>query len=126
MTQLNFLKLIRNGLGEAIVIANTVFKPKQLKRSEEEQRTVDKECEQLTLYQFHRCPFCVKVRRVMTRLCLPIPLKNANDNEDYMTELVTGGGKRKVPCLRIEKESAVTWMYESRDIIDYLNNRFND
>ncbi|RAP33445.1 NrdH-redoxin [Candidatus Marinamargulisbacteria bacterium SCGC AG-439-L15] len=118
------MKLIRNGLGSAIVLANATFKPKQLKRSEEEQATVDKACESLTLYQFHKCPFCVKVRREMTRLNITIELRNANENEDYRNELLTGGGKIKVPCLRIEKENAVTWMYESNDINTYLNEAF--
>ncbi len=30
----------------------------------------------------------------------------------------------KVPCLKIEQAGEVTWMYESNDIISYLNQRF--
>jgi Glutathione S-transferase len=118
------MKLIRNGLGEAIVVANNVFKPKQIKRNSDEQIRVNEACMTLSLYQFHRCYFCTKVRRVMSALKLDINLKNANENEDYNAELLSGGGKRKVPCLRIDEDSQVTWMYNSKDIISYLSNRF--
>ena len=118
------IKLIRNGLGEAIVVANKVFKPKQVQRSSDEQIRVNEACMGLSLYQFHRCYFCTKVRRVMTALKLDIALKNINENENYHSDLVSGGGKRKVPCLRIEEDSQVTWMYNSKDIIAYLDKRF--
>ena len=36
-------------------------------------------------------------------------------------DLIAGGGKSQVPCLRIEDEKGdVSWMYESLDIIRYL------
>ena len=38
-------------------------------------------------------------------------------------ELLQGGGKSTVPCLRIERGIEVSWMYESMDIIDYLSNQ---
>ncbi|WP_193678902.1 MULTISPECIES: glutathione S-transferase N-terminal domain-containing protein, partial [Gammaproteobacteria] len=38
--------------------------------------------------------------------------------------LLEGGGKVKVPCLRIEENGQVRWMYESSEIIAYLEGRF--
>jgi glutathione S-transferase len=36
-------------------------------------------------------------------------------------ELIAGGGKGQVPCLRIETDDGnVRWLYESADIIAYL------
>ncbi|MBT7717899.1 MAG: glutathione S-transferase domain-containing protein, partial [Halieaceae bacterium] len=36
-----------------------------------------------------------------------------------------GGGNLKVPCLRIDQgEQDYEWMYESKDIIQYLEARF--
>ena len=36
-------------------------------------------------------------------------------------ELVAGGGRATVPCLRIEQpDGTYEWMYESRDIVAYL------
>ena len=40
-------------------------------------------------------------------------------------ELIRGGGKSQVPCLRIDHPGGTTqWMYESTDIIAYLRRRF--
>ena len=37
-------------------------------------------------------------------------------------ELVTGGGRATVPCLRIERaEGQVEWMYESIDIMRFID-----
>jgi glutathione S-transferase len=39
--------------------------------------------------------------------------------------LLQGGGKVQTPCLRIAGEDGqVRWMYESGDIIRYLQQRF--
>ncbi len=40
-------------------------------------------------------------------------------------ELIAGGGKLKVPCLRVGNEDGQTqWIYESGEIIGYLENSF--
>jgi glutaredoxin 2 len=52
---------------------------------------------------------------------LKIPLKDILFHPDNNTDLISGGGKGQVPCLRIESENGgVEWMYESIDIIRYL------
>jgi glutathione S-transferase len=43
------------------------------------------------------------------------------NDEQYRQELLEQGGKVKVPCLRIEQDGQVKWLYESNDIIAYLN-----
>ena len=46
-------------------------------------------------------------------------------NDVAKQELLAGGGDLKVPFLRIgEGERGFQWMYESRDIIGYLEGRF--
>ena len=51
-------------------------------------------------------------------------MKNIKDNPDFKAELIAGGGKKQVPCLRISQDNADTvWLYESDDIIRYLKNR---
>jgi glutathione S-transferase len=52
-------------------------------------------------------------------------LKDAKNNEADRQALLAGGGRVKVPCLRIEENGKTTWMYESKAIIDYLDQRFN-
>ena len=94
-------------------------------RSEEEQARVDEECGRLALYQFKSCPFCVKVRRAIRRLELNLPIRDIRLEPPYKEELMREGGKGQVPCLRIEEEDgSVRWLYESYDIVKYLEGRF--
>ncbi|MES0370962.1 MAG: glutathione S-transferase N-terminal domain-containing protein [Mariprofundaceae bacterium] len=117
--------VIRWILGQIILLLNFVFSPKGIKRPAEQQVSVDAQTAQLSLYQYLACPFCVKVRRSMKRHSLNIETRDAKRSEQFRDELVQGGGKLKVPCLRIEEEGGdVRWMYESSDIISYLEQSF--
>ena len=41
--------------------------------------------------------------------------------------MIEQGGKRQVPCLRISNEDGkVEWLYESKDIKHYLEQRYGD
>lgn len=113
--------IIRWVLGRIILFFDFVFSPARPKRSAEVQKTIDESTSHLSLYQLPACPFCVKVRRQMKRDGLNIALRNiANGNENQQT-LINEGGKRTVPCLRIDKDNEPTqWLYESGDIIAYL------
>lgn len=114
------MAIIRWVLGRIILLLNFIFSPSGTKRSAEDQQKLDEKTQSLTLYQFEACPFCVKVRRSIKRNSLNIQLKDAKNNPDNRQQLLEGGGAVKVPCLRIEKQGEVTWMYESNDIIQYL------
>ena len=121
----SIMVVIRWILGRLILLLNVVFSPSGIKRPAEQQAAVDAETAQLSLYQYLACPFCVKVRRAMTRHSLNIETRDARRNNQFREELVQGGGKLKVPCLRIEEEGgSVRWMYESSDIISYLEQSF--
>ena len=115
---------IRWLLGSIILFFDWVFTPKGIKRDAAVQQQVDRETEGLTLYQYPACPFCVKVRRALKRNTLHIRTKDVKRSEESRNELLEGGGKIKVPCLKIdEKDQGVRWMYESSDIISYLESR---
>ena len=119
------MKIVRIVLGALILFLNWVFTPKGVKRKAVEQEAVNKETEKLSLYQYKACPFCVKVRRSMKRNTLNIVTKDAKRSNTAKDELVNGGGQLKVPCLKIEADNGdVSWMYESSDIISYLDQRF--
>ena len=67
------------------------------------------------------CFYCIQVLYSLSSMGFELPLKNILFHPKYKTELITGGGKKQVPCLRIEdKNGGVQWLYESRDIIRYL------
>ncbi|MDU3294840.1 MAG: glutaredoxin, partial [Pseudomonas aeruginosa] len=91
------LKAVRNGLGQAIILADFVSRPRKLQRSAEAQAEVERALRNLSLYQFRACPFCVKTRRAMHRLNLPMQLKDAMNDPQARQALLEGGGKVKVP-----------------------------
>jgi|TARA_R110001583_G_scaffold119610_1_gene270949 glutaredoxin len=118
--------IIRAILGALILFFNWVFTPKSIKREASEQALIDVETKKLALYQYAACPFCVKVRRAMKRSGLNVETRDAKRSEQFKEELLQGGGQLKVPCLRIEDDNGdVRWMFESGDIISYLEQRFN-
>lgn len=119
------MTVIRWILGRLILLIDALTPPKGVVRSPEEQAAIDQETKKLTLYQFKACPFCVKVRRAMKRYSLTIETRDAKLNEQFRQELLTQGGEIKVPCLRIEDgQGEVQWLYESSQIIEYLEQRF--
>jgi glutathione S-transferase len=77
----------------------------------------------IQLYYFNTCPFCIKVLLAIKMMGLEFEHKNIHASEIYKNELIEGGGKKQVPCLRIEENDSVRWLYESSDIIDYLQQR---
>jgi glutaredoxin len=119
------VKALRVGLGQLIIFIDFITRPGKKKRSAEAQAQVDQAARSLTLYQFHACPFCVKTRRALHRLNVPVALRDAKNNEQDRQTLLEQGGRIKVPCLRIEENGETTWMYESKVIIDYLDKRFS-
>jgi glutaredoxin len=120
------LKALREGLGRIIVFINFITKPKKIVRTDAAQKLVDKEAEGFSLYQFYACPFCIRTRRAIHRLNINIEFRDAQNDAKYRQELLAEGGEIKVPCLRIEEKGQVVWMYESVDIIAYLNKRFGE
>ena len=118
------LKLLRTTIGYIIIALNAIVKPKVLKRSKSDQEKANNKSKKYILYEFYLCPFCVKVRRHLTRLNIQIETRDAKKNETYRDELLNGGGRIKVPCLRIQTASGYEWMYESSDINDYLSREF--
>jgi hypothetical protein len=66
------------------------------------------------------------VRHEMARLSLPIALLEAQHNIAQRDDLLKGGGKVQTPCLKIlDAQGNIQWMYESKDIIKYLQYRFS-
>jgi glutaredoxin len=97
-----------------------------LRRTPEEQRAVQAASRHLALYHFDACPYCVRVKRAIKRLDLPIELRDAHQPA-YQQELRQQGGRYQTPCLRIEQvdnDNEAQWLYESTDIIRYLQQRF--
>lgn len=80
--------------------------------------------EQLALYHFGHCPYCLRVRRVIEELAINVELRDILDNPEYRSELVAARGRSTVPVLRCTSKDQDRWMPESREIIRYLRKRF--
>ena len=119
-----FLKLLREGLGRLFVCFDFLTRPKIIERSAGAQAVVDEQAKALSLYQFYACPFCIKTRRVIRQLQLPIELRDAQQPGTHRDDLEKLGGRIKVPCLRIPNGDEDQWLYESGNIIAYLEGEF--
>ena len=116
---------IRQILGHLIALIDLLTRGRRLiKRSVHSQQQVEAQLSTMTLYQFYACPFCIKTRRALYKLNLPIQTRSASTGSPFRQELMEGGGKIQVPCLRVEKNGSSEWMYESSAIIEYLEQRF--
>lgn len=119
------MTIVRWFLGGLVLFINWLTFPKKGKRESAHQQAVEQQLKNHSLYHFPTCPFCVKVRRCLQTLNLPIELRNAKNPGQYRTELIEQGGRLMAPCLRIDHSDGTTqWMYESNDIIAYLTEKF--
>lgn len=79
----------------------------------------------IQLYVRERCPFCKKVENAATRLGMVVgkdyQLIDASPNTPGREIVLQAGGKAMVPFLI---DDAVS-MYESDDIVNYLETNFN-
>ena len=120
-----FFRGVRVLLAPVMLISEKLSTPKAVERTPEEQAQVDAACQQLALYQFRTCPFCIKVRKEIARLGLNIELRDAQLDPAHKQALLEGGGKVKVPCLKITDDAGqATWLYESDEINRWLHRRF--
>ena len=79
-----------------------------------------KEQESYQLFKTDLCGFCYRVRDFAEEKGISLTLRDTMTDMVAFRELLQGGGRSTVPCLKIQREKEVIWMYESLDIIDYL------
>ena len=121
-----FFRTLRLVLMPFMLLWAKLATPKGIVRTAEAQQQIDLACDKLALYHFKTCPFCIKVRHEMARLSLPITLRDAQHDAAHRADLQQGGGKIQTPCLKIaDGQGNVQWMYESGEIIKYLQQRFS-
>lgn len=120
------LKILREGVGRFMVLMSYLTNPRKIKRSPEAQLQANNKAETMSVYQYFTCPFCIKTRRAIHRLNIPIEYRDAQvRGSENRNTLEQEGGRIKVPCLRIDDGEETTWLYESNEIISYLNEQFD-
>jgi glutaredoxin len=120
------VKVLRNGLGLIIVGIDKLTRPQAIRRTPEQQAQAQAAVMGLSLYQLYACPFCVKTRRAIHHLNVDIEIRDIGKDPEHRKTLSEEGGRVKVPCLRIEEGSDVNWLYESGDIISYLQQKIGE
>lgn len=120
-----FFRTLRLLLTPIVLLGEKLTRPTPLPRSSEEQRQLDSAATKLALYQFRACPFCIRVRKEMARLSLPVAIRDAQHDLEHRSDLATQGGRIKVPCLLIQgDEGREEWLYESKAINAWLQQQF--
>ncbi|MGD8926216.1 MAG: glutathione S-transferase N-terminal domain-containing protein [Thioalkalispiraceae bacterium] len=116
-----FFRTVRRILGPIMLLIDKITSPKGVERPAAEQQQLDQITQNMALYQFRTCPFCMKVRHEIKRQSLNIEIRDAQYDQQHRQQLLNGGGQIKVPCLQVVNEDGNhTWLYESNEVIDYL------
>ncbi len=76
----------------------------------------------IELYQKENCPFCKKVRDTLNDLNLDFICRISKDGTPQREMMLKLGGKAMVPFL-VDQERGIM-MYESGDIIEYLQAQY--
>lgn len=94
-------------------------------RCDEFSATDGPEEQTLILYHFVGCPFCSIARSSIDRLGIDVELRDIFSNPRDRDDLIKARGRATVPVLRITSQGGEErWMPESRDIVEYLEARF--
>jgi glutaredoxin len=118
-------RLVHAIVGPLLLLADRLTSPRGITRAPAEQACIDAQTKHLVMYQFLTCPFCIRTRRAIRRLSLDIETRDALAHAPSRRQLLEGGGRIMVPCLRISAaDGSVQWLYESREIVKYLEARF--
>ncbi len=126
MVKALLLKIFREGVGGLMAFVSYLTSPRKIKRDSEAQLEVNKQAESMSIYQYFACPFCIKTRRTVHRLNIPLEYRDAQvRGGEHRNTLEQEGGAIKVPCLRIDNADETTWLYESNEIVAYLNQQFD-
>jgi len=81
--------------------------------------------ESYQLFKTDLCGFCYRVRAYLEQRGIDMPLRDVNQDQAAFRELLENTRRTTVPCLRIQRGDEVEWMFESMDIMRYLEERHN-
>lgn len=75
------------------------------------------------LYYYDSCPFCQRVLASLPKVKVDVEKRNVMQNRSFSEQQRKATGRTTVPCLLIENEGKETWMFESADIIRFLQSQ---
>ena len=73
-----------------------------------------------SLYYYDSCPFCARVLRSLDKVNAKVELCNIMSDSAHRSALQQATRRTTVPCLRIDSGAESKWMFESMDIMRFL------
>lgn len=119
-------KAVRSIVGFVIGIFGWLTRPAQIQRSEQDRKMLAQAIKSLRIYDYKGCPRSLKLRHALHRLNLDIQYCDISSSQIHQNDLLTQYGRLHAPCLRIEENHIVQWLDDSRQIIQYLEQRFDN
>lgn len=105
-------------------MVNWFKSPACLQRSAKEMQSLARETRGVSLYFHQLCPVCIRIRRVLRELNVPIELRDVRKSPIYCDDLLAGVGEIRTPCLRVVENGNIDWICGVEPILEYLMNRF--
>jgi glutaredoxin len=118
-------KAVRCIVGFFVGFFGWMTRPAQIQRSEQDRKMLAHAVKGLRIYDYKGCPRSLKLRHTLHRLNLDIQYCDISSSQIHQNNLLTQYGRLHAPCLRIEENQTVQWLDDSRQIIQYLNQRFD-
>ena len=75
---------------------------------------------QFSLYYYDSCPFCARVLSSLRNIKVNVELRNIASDPNHRNALHKATRRTTVPCLRIDNGKDSQWMFESMDIMRFL------
>lgn len=124
MVRLLTMNFIRHCTGKVYQWVDRLVPVRVQPRTKDEVDLLERESRRMHLYVAHSCPASIGVQRYCDRLGLRVVRKDVQRVNAYRNELLNGGGEPVVPCLRIENEQGIHWLYNSSSILEFLEQKF--
>ena len=118
-------KAVRRIVCLFVSVFGWLTRPSQIQRSEQDRKMLAQAVKSLRIYDYKGCPRSLKLRHALHRLNLDIEYCDISSSLIHQNNLLTQYGRLHAPCLRIEENQSVQWLDDSRQIIQYLNQRFD-
>lgn len=118
------MSFVRYFKGKTLSWAYQLVPARPLVCSRERRDAMERESRRMQLYFSHVCPSSLAAQRYCQRLGLRVVEKNVARVLSYRNELLNEGGQSRVPCLRIEEDGEIKWLYSCDSIRSYLEQRF--
>lgn len=118
------MSFVRYFKGKTLSWAYQLLPVRPVVCSVERRNAMERDSRRMQLFFSHDCPASLATQRYCQRLGLRVVEKNVARVLSYRNELLNEGGQSRVPCLRVEEEGEVKWLYSCDSIRRFLDQRF--